>query len=121
MLFQQRMSIWQLTRVPSRQPMPNRLRADLRFRHWRNDLVVDEQAIDEQRLFARRVGRLELDRLAALRILNAGEQSRFEQFRFVFEFLHVAASLIARMMASAYSAPGFTSRGAIRHAMLRRS
>ena len=38
---------------------------------------------------SRRVGQLELDRLAAFRILNAGEQGRFEQFRFLFELLHL--------------------------------
>src|ERR1039457_5985631 len=41
---------------------------------------------------SRRVGQLELDRLAAFRILNAGEQRRFEQFRFVFELLHMPLS-----------------------------
>ncbi len=60
--------------------MTNRLLADLVFRHRRNELVVHQQAIDVQRLVARRVGRLELDRPAALRILNTGEQGRFEQF-----------------------------------------
>jgi hypothetical protein len=37
------MPIGQLMRVPSREPMPNRLFAELVFRHRRNDLVVHEQ------------------------------------------------------------------------------
>src|ERR1039458_1180368 len=45
-LFQQRMSVRQLMRIPGREPMPNRLLADLVFRHRRDDLVVHEQAID---------------------------------------------------------------------------
>jgi hypothetical protein len=67
--------------------MPNRLLADLIFWHWRDDLVVHQQAIDEKRLFARRVRGLELHGLTALGILNASKQSRLEQLPFVFEFL----------------------------------
>jgi hypothetical protein len=39
-LFQQRMSLRQLVRVPDREATPNRLLADLVFGHWGNDLVV---------------------------------------------------------------------------------
>jgi hypothetical protein len=45
-LFQQRMPVRQLVRIPGREPMANGLLADLVFRHWRNDFVVYEQAID---------------------------------------------------------------------------
>jgi hypothetical protein len=39
-LIQQGMTLRQLMRIPSREPMSDRLVADLLFRHWRNDLVV---------------------------------------------------------------------------------
>src|SRR5580658_3336107 len=76
-------------RIPGCEPMPNRLLADLVFWHRRDHLVVYEQAIDVQRLVACRVGRLELGCLATFGILHASEQRRFEQFRLVFELLHV--------------------------------
>jgi hypothetical protein len=41
-LFQQRMSVRQLVRIPGREPMSNRLLSDLVFGHRRNDLVVHE-------------------------------------------------------------------------------
>src|SRR5271165_5077575 len=91
-LFLERMSLRQLMRMPRREPMSNSLLAHLIFRHWRNELVVNEEAIDVQRLVARRIGRLELNSTARFCILNAGEQRRFEQLRFVFEFFHVSAS-----------------------------
>jgi hypothetical protein len=74
-------------RIPGRQPMSNRLVSDLLFGHGRNDLVVYQQAIDVERLLARGIGRLELDCLAALRVFNACDQGRFEQFCFVLELL----------------------------------
>src|SRR5258708_37532390 len=77
-----------LMRIPWRQRMPNRLLADLVFRHRRDDLVVDQQPINIESFVARRVGRLELHRTAAFRILNAGEQRSLEQFRLVFELFH---------------------------------
>jgi hypothetical protein len=39
------MPLGQLMRIPSREPMSNRLVGDLVFRHWRYDLIVYEQAI----------------------------------------------------------------------------
>src|ERR1700686_316468 len=53
-LCQQRMVVWQLMRVPGREPMPNALLADLVLRHRRNEFVVHQQSIDVQRLVARR-------------------------------------------------------------------
>jgi len=41
-LLQQRMPLGQLMRIPGREPVPNRLFADLVFRHRRNDLVVHQ-------------------------------------------------------------------------------
>jgi hypothetical protein len=87
-LFQQRVSLGQLVRIPGREPMPDGLLADLLFRHWRDDFVVHQQAIYVQRLVLRGVGQLELDRLATFCIFDSGCQGRFEQFRFVLEFLH---------------------------------
>jgi hypothetical protein len=74
-------------RIPGRKSMPNRLLADLIFWHWRDDLVVHQQAIDEKCLVARGVGGLEFNGLAALGILNASNQGRLEQLPFVFELL----------------------------------
>jgi hypothetical protein len=93
------MPLGQLVRIPGRQPMPNRLLADLIFRHRRDELVVHQQAIDEQRLVAGGVRGLEFSSLALFRILNARQQSRLEQLPFVFEFLRrrllvIAGSLI---------------------------
>jgi hypothetical protein len=77
-------------RMPGREPMPYRLLGDLVFRHGCDDFVVNEQAVYVQRLEARRIGRLEFDRASPFRILDAREECRLEQFRFVFEFLHSA-------------------------------
>ncbi len=41
-LFQQRMPLGQLMLIPGREPMPNRLFADLVLRHRRDDLVVHQ-------------------------------------------------------------------------------
>src|SRR5260221_13427711 len=87
--LRKRMPLGQLMHIPRRQPMPNRLLADLFFRHRRDDLVVDQQAIHVQSLVARRVGHFELDRAAPFRVLHTGKQGGLEQFRLVFEFLHV--------------------------------
>jgi hypothetical protein len=81
------MSLGQLMRMPGRQPVPDRLLADLIFRHRRDELVVHEQAIDEQCFVAGRVRGLEFSGLALLRILNAGQQRRFEQIPLMFELL----------------------------------
>ncbi len=67
--------------------MPNGLLADLVFRHGRDELVVDEQSVDVKRLVARGVRGLEFSRLALFHVLHAREQSRLEQFTFVFELL----------------------------------
>src|SRR5271165_5838162 len=85
-LFQQRMPLGQLVRVPRREAVADGLLGNLLFRHRRNDLVVHEQAIDVQRLVARRVGRLEFDRAPPFSVLNAGQQCRLEQFRLMFAF-----------------------------------
>jgi hypothetical protein len=81
------MPLGQLVRIPSRKPVPNRLLADLIFRHRRDELVVHQQAIDEQRLVAGGVRGLEFGGLALFRVLNASQQSRLEQLPFMFEFL----------------------------------
>ncbi len=41
-LVQQGVPLGQLMRIPGREPMPDRLLADLVFRHRRNDLVVHQ-------------------------------------------------------------------------------
>jgi hypothetical protein len=69
--------------------MPYRLLGDLLFRHGRDNFVVNEQAVHVQGLEARRIGRLEFDCAAPFRILNARKECRFEQFRFMLEFLHL--------------------------------
>ena len=86
-LFRQRMSLRQLVRIPCREPVPNRLFADLILRHRCNHLVVNQQAIHVKRLQARGIGGLEFHGLAPLRILNPREQRRLEQLRFVLELL----------------------------------
>jgi tetratricopeptide (TPR) repeat protein len=45
-LFQQRMTVRQLVCIPGRETMPDRFFANLVFRHWRNDFVMHEQAVD---------------------------------------------------------------------------
>src|SRR5262245_11004683 len=82
------MPLGELMRIPGRKSMANRLLADLILRHGRDDLVMHQQTIDEERLVARGVRGLEFNGLAALRILNASKQSRLEQLPFMSEFLH---------------------------------
>ena len=86
--LQQRMTFRQLMRIPRGEAVPNGFFRHLVFRHRSDDLVVDEQAIDVQSLVARRIRGLELDRSAPFCILNAGQQRRLEQFRFVLALLH---------------------------------
>ena len=58
--------------VPGRESVSNGLLADLVFRHGRNDFVVNEQSIDVERLGARGVGRLKLNSLSSLGIVDSG-------------------------------------------------
>ena len=92
-LLGQWVALGQLVRIPSREPMPNRLFTHLILRHRRNHFVVNQQAINVQCFIAGRICRLEFNRLAAFRILDTGEQRCLEQFRFVLEFFHWRAGV----------------------------
>ena len=95
-LTEQWVPLRQLVRVPGRQPVPDGLLADLVLRHRREDLVVDQQAIDVQRLGAGRIRGFELDGLAPFGVLDAGQQRRLEQFGLVLVFFHASAPVFAR-------------------------
>jgi hypothetical protein len=82
------MSGRQLVGIPCREPMPNRLFADVLFGHGRDELVVHQQAVHVESLVTRRIGGLELYGLAAHCVFHAGLQRSLEQFRFVFEVFH---------------------------------
>src|ERR1022692_2949902 len=80
--------------MPGGQAVTYRLLADLVFGHRGNDLVVHQQSIHIQRLVAGRIGCLKLDRTAAFRIFDTGQQRCLIKLVLMLEFFHVPASCI---------------------------
>jgi hypothetical protein len=87
-LFQQRIVFRQVFRVPDCQLVPQRLLGNLIFGQGLYHLVMDQQPVYVQEFLACRIGRLELDHAAPLRIFHAGKQRAFEQLGFMFQFFN---------------------------------
>src|SRR5947207_7570867 len=87
-LFQEWMVLRQLFGVPDGEFVSHGDLGDLVFGQGLNDSIVDQQSVYVPELLTRGICGLELHRAPALRILDACEQCRLEQFRFVFQFFH---------------------------------
>ena len=78
----------QLLGIPDGQFVPQGLLLDLIFRQRLHDFIVDQQTVDKQDFLAGRIGRLKHDGAPIFAVLHAGENRGFNQFCFMFYFLH---------------------------------